>query len=446
MSVLRIGGRRGASLKAVGDCGLSPQGEVVAASWGLGKGAARPAVVAAPVDGAEVVGDRKGLVIPSDSAAGRKTALHVDWLTCHQDHGVGPSFGSVVRVDVDPDTGEILRSVVLGASVEQPLDEDVPSRASHLRVRAFNGIVEVSGNPSKWGRPEAVAGGLDLNQAFQCYNRVLEELGLPKFTGQRWVTGDDATAETVRLGARISRVDWATCLVTGSPEALRAVIDWLPTQRSGRRGHRWMAPKPQAPYLVSGTKDRWLLVCYDKGQEVRAALKGWRRSGGKDSETACYLARVAEWAESVGLLRWELRLGSKWLSEHGRNFWVDWREGDEVGIMSELAAFPDAPGSSLNWETLYDQFLGAPLGKEGKPLGPVAARSRVAAIRLWMDGGDPMPGASIRTRYDVLRQIREVTGLDLRERCNVRALGIRVTREVRVSQLVELPDWYRVAA
>lgn len=412
--------------------GLSAEGERVAEVWGLGAGAIAPAPRSP---------DRKGLVIPSDSLTGEThtgyRGWHVDWMTCHQQHVEAPDFGDVVRVDYDLDTGVQTRSVVTGASVYQPLDDNVPSKASHLRVRSWGGIVEVSGNPSKWGRPEALAGGVDLDGAFEVYNRVLASLGLPPFTRDRWLTGDEAASEVVREGARISRLDLAQCVVCGSPEGRSAVLDWLPTMPQGRRGHRWRVP--HEGYAQVGTKSRWLLVCYDKASEIRDALSSWRRSGGKDSEIAAYLRDVAEWAESVGLLRWELRLGSKWLSENGANRWADWHQGREEQIMGELAKFPESPGGALRWEGLFEQLVSS-------GMSATKARQRLGAVRLWMDGGEPFPGLSRASRYRYISEIREALGLDLRERCNVRALGIRVTREVRVAPLLELPDWYRQAA
>lgn len=81
--------------------------------------------------------------------------LHVDWLTARQEHPEAPDFGSVLRVDFDPD-GAVQVERMIGEDVRLSLAASAPaSRSSHLRVRSWRGTVEVSGNPSKWGRVEA---------------------------------------------------------------------------------------------------------------------------------------------------------------------------------------------------------------------------------------------------------------------------------------------------
>jgi hypothetical protein len=363
--------------------------------------------------------------------------VHVDWLSAWQDHPEGcADYGSVLRVDFDTVSGEARVSTMLGEDVTQPLVDDLPSKVSHLRVRAYGGRVEVSGNPSKWGRVEALAGGLTLDQSFGIYNRVLVDLGLPPFTAERWIL-DGTSAETLRIGARISRLDLATCLVCGSPEGMRAFMDWLSAQRWGRRGHQWGRSHPG--YMRAGTVRRVLAVCYDKGLEVGEAAREWARLGSAAESETGYLRRVAEWATANGLLRWELRLGTSWLSGHGRNRWADWHSWEEVeGIMGKVMPFPESPGVACSWKGFEAAFVAA--GFTGR-----RASIRAAQVLAWMQDTDPFSGFSRAGRYTALKDIRDVLGFDLRNPPDIRAIGVRVTREVSIQGLADadLPAWYR---
>jgi hypothetical protein len=364
--------------------------------------------------------------------------VHVDWLTCWQEHPEAPNFGHVLRVDFDPKTGERVVERMLGESVEAPLSDDIPSRVSHLRVRSWGGVVEVSGNPSKWGRLEAVADGLGMEESVQLYNRLLLELGLPEFTKYRAMV-QGATEEVVRTGARFRRVDLAGNLATGSREGRSAYFDWLPAQRMGRRGNQWRAPFPGGGYLISGTKKRLEVVTYDKASEVGSAVAEWRRYGERSAGEVCYLSKVQAWADGLGLVRWEIRLHTEWLMEHGCGYWGDWREVNmgEVIWLQNGAPVNVEPGAAANWAVWAEALQAA---------GQTARASVIVSnwVQNWMNGGDPRYGISRAEWYKRAALVRRVLGIDMRERPNIRALSIAIRREVVLRPLrrEDLPEWY----
>jgi hypothetical protein len=368
----------------------------------------------------------------------------VDWLTVWQEHPEAPDYGHVLRVDFDAETGERVIERMLGVSVEAALNDDIPSRVSHLRVRSWGGVVEVSGNPSKWGRLEAVADGLDLEQSLNLYNQLLRDLGLPEFTKYRAMV-EGATKEVVRIGARFRRVDLAGNLATGSREGRAAYFDWLPAQRMGRRGNKWRAPYPGGGYLIAGTKKRLELVTYDKAAEVGAAVAEWRRYGERSAAEVCYLSKVQSWADAVGLVRWEVRLRTEWLVEHGLGYWGDWREANmgEVIWLKNGAPVNVEPGAACHWQVWAEALQAA---------GQTARASVIVSnwVQNWMNGGDPRYGISRAEFYKRAALVRLVLGIDLRERPDIRALSVAIRREVVLRPLCreDLPEWYgqRVSA
>jgi hypothetical protein len=123
------------------------------------------------------------------------------------------------------DSGEIEVQRVLSDTVQASWD-------TSLRVRSTGGRVEVSGNPSKWGRLDAVTGFGDLWDCIAVYNRVLEELGLSPSERRGRLRTEDG--EQIRTGPQISRVDLTRNLVA-SREGVRPFLDWMESQVWGSR-------------------------------------------------------------------------------------------------------------------------------------------------------------------------------------------------------------------
>jgi hypothetical protein len=196
-------------------------------------------------------------------------------------------------------SGVILKQVVKSGHLEG-------SWESSLMVRCQAGKVEVSGNPSKWGRLESVGSGCQsVMQAIGVYNIVLDGLGLPRFTfpDRLTVMGQGGAVDrTVRQGPRIQWIHIAANLILGSRDALGPYFDWLSTQRVGQRGHRLAVKGPCS--VRAGTRRRRTLAIYGKGSEVAQQLAHWRRKRNGDIETAqAYLTALSERCEALGLVR-----------------------------------------------------------------------------------------------------------------------------------------------
>jgi hypothetical protein len=150
---------------------------------------------------------------------------YVDWLAVYQEHAESlPIRASTVILYIDPATGEVTGRAVKGYQHEGSFDTAV-------RVRCDGRKVEVSGNPSRYGRPDNVFGFLSVLDALEVYNRILRELGLPEFSS------DDrpyiAPREFQRSegfaydGAILTRVDFAANYSTGSLKDSRLFMRWL---------------------------------------------------------------------------------------------------------------------------------------------------------------------------------------------------------------------------
>lgn len=366
-------------------------------------------------------------------------ALHVDFLDVWQQHDDAPEWGSARRLDIDMQTGELQYQTVKSGQLKG-------SWESSLMVRSFGGRVQVQGNPSKWGRSEAVALGCpSIFQAVKVYNGVLEQLGLPLFhyPDRIKVYGHgDAIDRTVLKGPRVSRIDIAANLILGSPESVSHYIDWILTQRVGRRGQPFRVKGDLS--VLAGSRRTRQRACYGKADEILEQIKRWRRKRqGDNEEVTCYLNALRDRLHSQGWLRDELRLYTDYLSRSGLAYVENW--SDETMLEQWQAFKVDAQevGAVIDWKSeVFARLIARGVGER-------AARQRLEVLLAWMGGIDvgPGQGRSQATFYRIAKDLREVAGVDIRGRPNVVTLGSRaqtLARPVaaRVATLADVQALY----
>jgi hypothetical protein len=356
--------------------------------------------------------------------------VHIDWLTVRQEHAEGVEFGSVMRVDYDVQTGEIETSRLLSDSVQGSWD-------TSLRVRCQAGAVEVSGNPSKFGRLDAITGYGDLWQCLEVYNSVLRELGLPEFERRGYWT--DQAGERHYNGPTLSRVDLCRNLVVGRG-GVKPWLDWLEAQRWG---HRLPFARISANTVRAGSADRRARVSYDKGRELLANRAKWARSRALEKEDAvAYLDALIAWAESVGLVRDEIRLHRKWLNERPykhAEFWTPETPAELFDANDEIRTLE--AGAMTNYgDEIFERLQANGVGD--RLAGQIAGR-----VQLWMNGQDWRFGLSRATQYRYARLAADCLGLDLLRPSNVRSLAVcvkPVVLEARQLTADQLPEWYQL--
>lgn len=355
-------------------------------------------------------------------------------------------MGSVLRCDFDHKTGQLTRQVLRS-------DQLQGSWESSLLVRAYQGRVEVSGNPSKWGRLEAVGlGCTSIFEAVAVYNRLLRDLGLPEFSYPdriRVPVRDEPNGidRVARQGPKIHRIDIAGNMRLGSAASVGAYVDWLSTQRVGRRGHPFRVMGPAS--LLAGTRRLRELAIYAKGSEVAVQLGRWirKRGGDHDPEAVrAYLGELVERCSAEGWVRREVRLFGEYLVREHLQWVEEW--GQETMKTEWLKYGPavneDQIGAVVDWKAeAYGRFLARGLGER-------AARLRIETLFAWMGGADvqPGPGRGKSAFYQIAKDIREAVGVDIRSRPNVLTLGSRVQMlsrpvEARIATVADVRALYR---
>lgn len=342
---------------------------------------------------------------------------YIDWLSIQQTHTMKlPKIGDCLVVYLDVDTGEAQREVLYGFQHEGSFD-------TRLQIRCDGRRVEVSGNPSRYGRADNVFGLRSMAEAIDLYNKVLESLDLPPFYGDErasrmayWFQGTDRVMEH---GARIKRVDvcenYACGDQTGVELVLRAVAGLT---HNGRR------PMPYDGATMWGHGSRYLgIKYYDKAKELR------RR------DRSPYRDELAQWCQSVGLLRHEVSLRSKALVKAGLDQIEKWTADAMEQVLDKYAKHRQIGAGVDGLLSIRDELVGqgVPAGRAEK--AQQAALSFAAGYNL---RASLSKSAYYRLRSDLLR-----VGLDIGGELNVTALPLRV-REVKLEK-VEPPEWYRAA-
>ena len=328
-------------------------------------------------------------------------AFFVDWLSLSQTHVLDLPIinaGVVQKMDVH---GEIVWRTTAPSKVEG-------SHETSVQVRCDGHTVTFSGNVSRFGREDNVF-GFDLATCLRRVNAILSRLGLPPFTAglryERLVrTPGGLVPKVAYTGCHITRIDLTANYETGSMSNARAYMEWLATQQSGSRMKVGTFTDGETVDWGRGSRRLYAKV-YLKATEIR------RHKGPEE---------LAEWCESVGLVRFELTLKATQLQGMGCNYLGSF----DMGTVEQL--FSEKRSVLTRAEHTHDDFEHLP-----------NALRRTA--RDWIAGDDMRRRMSERTfrrhRADLLPY-----GIDIAVRRNV----VNFVPRVRVIEVraASVPSWY----
>lgn len=337
-----------------------------------------------------------------------------DWISVSQTHTDAATCTSTVSVIIDTESGDVEREVPKGHQI-------VGSFNTGILVTSFNGRVSLSGNVGRWCRPDNVF-GFDVDTVKRRCNMILQKVGLPPFTDGafHYVQNKEGEGQKkVYSGATISRLDLTVNYGTGSAKNSSDFRYWLSTQRLGRSP---VTMDGNTVYYGKRSKYATLKV-YDKAAEIRAHRKKSVWSPEQDS-TDDYLKALADWCDSIGMIRVERILKSRALRQKDICYWstmnnavanVEFNSGVNE-MRNRCEEFHDIEFLKPNEKALYHAYL------------------RGENLRLY--------GYSRATFYRY-KKILLAAGIDISEPLNVVALKVRP----RIIELVpvEPPKFYETA-
>lgn len=353
-----------------------------------------------------------------------QNAVFCDWLTCYQEHTEGglpvinngcvAQFGAdSITQFIDPETGE-LRTVFDATKVEWTTQKHFDYEGSYstkIRIKCDGYRITLDGNVGRFGRTDNVFGYSVLDCIVRA-NNILSLLGLPPFTHKR---GTNLANGSIKSGGCIiTRVDLTKNYACGTHARAVRLIHFIAGQDSGRRASAKQYGENGVTWN-EGSK-YWYSKMYLKAESL----------GDHASDL------LTNWTREQGILRHEISLKSRWLTQNGfRNItaWIDRNKTDmyEGEIMENVVygKFSEILERGTATRT--------PLEDIPKTLGRIARDWR-QGIDVWGDSN-----YTTRTRRMWRRGLLPY-GIDIKQPSSVTRLPIRL--EIIQLNEAQIPHWY----
>lgn len=355
-----------------------------------------------------------------------------DWLSCYQDfikgglpvlnNGCVAQFeADAIKQFIDPQSGQ-LKTVFDATQIEwttQKAFEFCGSYDTKIRIKCDGFRVSFDGNVSRFGRTDNVF-GYSVVQCIALANKILEQLGLPPFQSAPSTPHLDSF---IVNGCVITRVDLTRNYSAGSPQKAVKLIHFFAGQDAGRRANA----KQYGENGVSWNEGSkfWYSKMYIKSESLGEHVSD----------------DVKKWTLEQGIVRHEISLKSRYLTQNGLrsiDSWVNKFEIPTEGITYSKKLIEGMKMENIVYGR-FDDILKrgtatrTPLEDIPKTLGRIARDWR-SGIDVWGDSD-----YSLRTRQSWRKQLLPY-GIDIKQASLITRLPIRL-------EVIELtpsiaPSWY----
>lgn len=322
-----------------------------------------------------------------------------------------------IKQFIDPETGQI-KTIFDTEKIEWTTQKHFDYEGSYstkIRVKCDGFRVTFDGNVSRFGRSDNVFGFSVIDCIIKA-NNILANLGLPPFTNQK--SAPTKGDRLIPTGCIITRVDLTMNYFTGSQVNATRLIHYFAGQDSGRKA----SAKKYGDNGVSWNEGSkyWYGKMYLKADSL-----------GEHVDEA-----VADWVREQGIVRHEVSLKSRYLTQNGLRNIGAWRNKTKTDTESY-----SYEGEEME-KIVYGRFTDvltrgtatrSPLEDIPKTLGRIARDWR-SGVDVWGD-----TNYAERTRR-MWRKGLLAYGIDIKKPSNVTALPIRL--EVINMQAATVPEWY----
>lgn len=367
--------------------------------------------------------------------------MFIDWLTMYQDHDTEqlPVITERCFHVIDTVTGEHI-------ATSQPRLTHEGSFSSSISVLVSGNRVTISGNPSRYDRPDNLFGIDSIDKSVHVYNRILESLNLPPFTktsnlfhlqgGQK----EGTKHQKHRDGARITRIDVTTNISVGHG----CVDDYIkgvstqPYRHSVPRLHTdgktcdWLSKQGHARLIYPKV--------YDKAYEMALhSLPKFKKKYGKESPETQYLERLIKHCEEEGIVRFELELHSDYLRRNDVNHWGTLTEEFLTEHIEQFTRIDERlQVTAMDLETVSEKLISNEVVETTR-----AANTTALYCLNWMHGQTyDLSKRQVQLHRSRLRKI----GIDIARPCNItRFSPVTVKKATDVTPVKAVaPTWYKM--
>lgn len=251
-------------------------------------------------------------------------------------------------------------------------------------------------------------------------NDLMVSLGLPEFTvGKSFSVREPKTGRWQHFwtGARVTRIDVTANFFTGSHEASRDFLFYISGLKNGRLKQR-LRDDGCTVEFGAGSKYIYGKLYIKYVEFVRHLNKNKNRAFDK------YLSDLQEWLYNWGVVRFELELKSRFLTQNQLTHLADINMAKIVSIYRERTEFLGSGQAEIQEDAIGDILPSAVYGTYCK----------------WRDGGNPKARMNLRTWQRHRKAVLDVLEVDMEEPCNVKRMALRV--KTISLEAATVPDWY----
>jgi len=370
----------------------------------------------------------------------------IDWLTVHQDyHDPLPLIGDRACVWFDATTNEYLHTA-------SPSFKHQGSFSTSIQIKVSGNRLTISGNPSRIDRQENLFGFATIEDCIRVYNRILLSYGLPPLTKctRIWHGTPDKTGKfsTFSDGAVIQEIH----ITSNKSVGQKLEDDYI-------KGISTLSYRNSIPRLhTNGKTCDWLTKTgkggrliypsvYNKAFELRLhALPKILRKFGPESLEYAYLMQVIEYCELHGVVRFELKIKSEFLSRENCRYYGLFDTTDYCGedsLFTSLITEFCALDGKLQVEAMNLETIGERLLREGIVNDVRAANTTSLYAINWMHGRVyDLSKSQTQTHRARLRKI----GIDIARPCDQTKFSLInvVSTQTIFTRTLEVPEWYQM--
>lgn len=323
------------------------------------------------------------------------------------------------------------------------------SHATKVQVSSDGTLVQLKGNPGRFGRSDNVF-NLDWDNTIAASNSILQGQGLPSFKvgepvarncltwgkeneletrpefagflcipergtpeyahARRFCNDEDLTPG--HEGARVWSIHVTRNFITGSENDAIAVLNWLDGQSVARVKKKRFGKST----VTWGNLNYCQTEAYLKADEMMAHCRG-------DIEREIMRQNpVYQWCRENGVVRVEVKASKDYLREVGLTWAGDWNMAKVIKL------FDDRTEVLHRVKTDIEEF------------DPALLPSKVACTAAaWLAGQDVKRFMNLRTFQRHAKELRQ-HGIDIAEPRNVAAMPVRI-RTIDL-QVASAPHWY----
>ncbi|KYK81133.1 Replication-associated protein G2P [Aggregatibacter actinomycetemcomitans serotype e str. SC936] len=365
--------------------------------------------------------------------------MFFDWLKIEQDFNYQlPLIGDFGYVGIHIDTGEQQEGIRI------PAFKHEGSFCDSVIIKINGSVLTMSGNPSRWGRTENLFGLSTVEACVNCFNSILENLGLPAFTKCTQVfygqSEDGTKVKKFSDGAIIKELHITENRAVGrnNVEHYLSGLSTLNYRNSVARLHTngetvdWLSKLGNANLIYPSV--------YNKAYELELhSLNKIKNKFGEQSSEYKHLLKVIDFCKQNGVARFEQKLKSRYLQKENLNFYglSDYSRlkklSDEfINIDEKLKV------TAMDFETISETLL------NNGVVDTVRSANTTAMYALQWSHGQvfDLSKAHIKRHRAKLRKI----GIDIGRKCDLSKFSpvkVVLTREINVSNLI-MPNWYKL--